>query len=92
MWSTVGAQRNFRDYFDILWRSIELYFRSRSTNIRPSLNFEKVLGEMVALAHWMEPAPWGDTLRQTGCDGAAPPHLNFPPPFWTRGAASMRAI
>jgi hypothetical protein len=33
---------------------------------------------MIALSHWMEPAPWGNTLRQTASEGAAPPHLTFP--------------
>jgi hypothetical protein len=28
----------------------------------------------------MTPPPWGDTLRQTACDGTAPPHLTFPSP------------
>lgn len=35
---------------------------------------------MIALAQWMTPAPWGDTLRQTACDNAAPPHITFPYP------------
>jgi hypothetical protein len=76
-----AAKHSFPDYFDILWRSIEAFFRTSSSSLRPPIDFEKVLGEMIALAHWMEPAPWGDTLRQIACDGGPPPNLNFPPPY-----------
>ncbi len=66
------------DYFDSLWQSAEAYVGPGNTSLRPPLNFEKVLGDMVTLSHWMTPAPWGDTLWQVACDGAAPPHLAFP--------------
>jgi hypothetical protein len=68
----------FPDYFDVLRREIETYCQSGPTGARPELNFEKVLGEMVALSHWIEPAPWGDTLRQAACNGLPPPNLHFP--------------
>jgi hypothetical protein len=58
-WAT---EHGYPDYFDALWNSIEQYYGR--ANPQPALNFEKALGEMVALSHWMEPAPWGDTLRQ----------------------------
>jgi hypothetical protein len=75
-----AASRGFPDYFDALWRSVEAYFHAGNSGLHPSLNFEKVLGEMVALAHWMTPAPWGETLRLLACAGAPPPHLHFPAP------------
>lgn len=75
-----AALRRFPDYYAALGHAIEAYYQSGSTGPRPSLNFEKVLGEMVALAHWMTPAPWGDTLRQVACNGAPPPSLRFPNP------------
>jgi hypothetical protein len=55
--------------------------------LKPPLNFEKVLGEMMALVHWITPAPGGDTPRQIACAGAPPPGLfandeiNHPEPF-----------
>jgi hypothetical protein len=61
-----------------LWDNIGAYYRSGSRRDGPIVNFEKVLGEMIAFAHWMEPAPWGDTLRATACDGIEPPSLVFP--------------
>ena len=79
-----ASQNNFPDYFESLWRAIHKYYQSGNSGLRPTLNFEKVLGEMVGLAHWMTPAPWGDTLRETACDRAAPPHLTFPSLFLNR--------
>jgi len=70
-----GTHR-FPDYFDSLWQSAEAYVGPGNTSPRPPLNFAKVLGDMVALSHWMTPVPWGDTLRQVACNGAA--RLAFP--------------
>lgn len=69
--------RGTTDHFGKLWQSAEMYYKRGPTGPRPALNFEKVLGDMVALAHWMEPPPWGDTLRQAACGGAPPPELIF---------------
>ena|SRR5437660_4817284 len=66
---------NFPNYFDALWQSVQSYYESGNFSLRPSLNFEKILGEMVALSHWVAPAPWGDTLRQIVSGGALPPEL-----------------
>ncbi len=76
-WSEAWAIRRFPNYFMTLREAIETYHRGGRSGLRPPLNFEKILGEMIALSHWMTPAPWGDTLRQTACDNAAPPHLSF---------------
>lgn len=73
-----AAPNGFPDYYAALAREVENYYQSGPSGARPSLNFEKVLGEMVALSHWMTPAPWGDTLRQVACNGAPPPNLCFP--------------
>ena len=73
-WAT---SRGTPHHFVEIWDSAERYCQSGPLSPRPTLNFERVLGDMVALAHWMEPPPWGDTLRQAACDGAAPPRINF---------------
>jgi hypothetical protein len=72
-----AAARGFPDYFDALWRSVDAYYQSGGSGLHPSLNFEKILGEMVSLAHWMTPAPWGDTLKQVATDGSPPPRITF---------------
>lgn len=77
-----GSLRGFsEDYFSALWTNVNAYYQAGGSSLRLSVNFEKVLGDMVALAHWMEPAPWGDTLRKISCDGTPPPRLRFPVPF-----------
>ncbi|MGB8031445.1 MAG: SIR2 family protein [Terracidiphilus sp.] len=81
-WSSDWAKlRGFPDYYAALAGEIETYYQSGPSGARPSLDFEKVLGEMVATSHWMTPAPWGDTLRQVACGGAPPPNLRFPTLF-----------
>ena len=65
------------NFFTALWDTIAAYYQSGNVSNAPTMNFEKVLGEMIALAHWMEPAPWGDTLRATACAGMKAPSINF---------------
>ena len=77
-WGAEWAKRNgTTDHFQELWDSAKMYYKRGPTGPRPALNFEKVLGDMVAMAHWMEPPPWGDTLRQAASGGAPPPHMKF---------------
>src|ERR1700730_2417682 len=44
---------------------IEEYYRNSLNTVgwRRDVNFENVLGEMIALAHWVTPAPLGNALR-----------------------------
>jgi hypothetical protein len=57
-WAHQGASSyGFPDYYDVLERHITAYYQSGPSGPRPSLNFEKVLGELLALSHWMIPAP-----------------------------------
>jgi hypothetical protein len=74
-WASQYGPPNF---FTSLWDTIAAYYQSGDARNGPAVNFEKVLGEMIALAHWMEPAPWGDTLRATACPRIKPPSIPFP--------------
>ena len=79
LWSEEWAsQIGHPNVFTSLWDIIGAYYQSGDARNGPVINFEKVLGEMIALAHWMEPAPWGDTLRATACAGKKPPSVAFP--------------
>jgi hypothetical protein len=73
-----AVDHGFQDYFRELWNAIDAYYVAADRRVKPTVNFEKSLGEMIALSHWMTPAPWGDTLRQTAYNGAPPPKLTFP--------------
>lgn len=66
------------NFFASLWEMIATYYQSGNARSAPATSFEKVLGEMIALAHWMEPAPWGDTLRTSACAGTTRPSIPFP--------------
>lgn len=72
------AQFGSPNFFTLLRDTISAYYQSGDGRTAPSVNFEKILGEMIALAHWMEPVPWGDTLRATACGGAKPRTIPFP--------------
>jgi hypothetical protein len=59
------------DVFNPLWNCIEDYYKD---NPRPHLgiqsNYEKTLGEMIALASWVTPSPFGNTLYKAVKDGS----------------------
>lgn len=79
LWSDEwAAQVGHPNTFISFWDAIDAYYRAGSASNGPTVNFEKVLGEMIALAHWMEPAPWGDTLRASACAGSKPKSMLFP--------------
>lgn len=65
------------DHFQELRQSAETYYEHGPAGLHPPLNFEKVLSDIVAMAHWMEPSPWGNTLRHAACGGTPPPHMSF---------------
>lgn len=69
------------NYFEVLRSAIERYYCTGTLSLQHPLNYGKVLGEMIALSHWMTPAPWGNTMRETACPGDAPASLVFPYPI-----------
>ena len=54
--------------FNDLWEIVEGYYRSNHYGI--GANYERVLGEMTALASWLTPSPFGNALRAALQDGA----------------------
>ena len=56
------------DVFNVLWETAERYYESNHYSIRP--NFERVLGDMTALASWLSPPPFGNPLVGAVRDGA----------------------
>ena len=75
-WST---HHQFPNYFEAVWNAIDQYYHSSTRTMNPAhqpqVNYERVLGEMLGLAHWMEPSPFGDAFRQIASANAAPPEL-----------------
>ena len=57
------------DVFNSLWEISDRYFRTNHYGIRP--NYERVLGEMTALASWLTPPPFGNPTMDA-FDGCRP--------------------
>ena len=53
--------------FDILWKASKHYYKSNHYGICP--NYERVLGEMTALASWLSPRPFGNPIIEVMKDG-----------------------
>jgi hypothetical protein len=77
-----SARTGYQNYFETAWNAIDQYYHSSNRSMNPEqqphVTFEKVLGDMLGLAHWMEPPPLGNALRQITCANAVPPDLVFP--------------
>jgi len=57
------------DVYSVLWEATERYYRTNPYGIRP--NFERVLGEMTALASWLSPPPFGNPIIEA-IEGGGP--------------------
>jgi SIR2-like domain len=56
--------------FNSLWSVLEEYYaRREQRSYDVTADFEKVLGEMMALASWVTPSPLGDALKMAVRDG-----------------------
>ena len=78
-----------RGIFNDVWEIVESYYRQ---NPRPHLglrvNYERILGEMTALASWATPSPFGNALRLAVRDSTPAETFtwprNRPEPFFYR--------
>jgi hypothetical protein len=69
--------------FNDLWEIIEEYYRKHlRQHLGIHVNFERVLGEMTALASWVTPSPFGNALKQAVRDGGLSKRFTWssPPP------------
>lgn len=69
-------QRGFSNHYRALRGSMQEYLDKSWMAQKPMLNFESILGEIIALSHWMTPAPFGDPLAQIVRD-ATPQNATF---------------
>ncbi|MEH2563809.1 SIR2 family protein [Bradyrhizobium sp. AZCC 2289] len=72
-----AEEQRLDNYYRKTWDAVESYYAAASPSIRPTPNFEKVLGEMIGLAHWMEPSPFGHALRQLIAPDGQPLGMSF---------------
>jgi hypothetical protein len=73
-WSPAPGLDN---YYRVIWAAVERYYAASHDSIKPWPNFEKVLGEMVGLAHWMTPSPLGNAMRQLIAPDGSPIGMHF---------------
>ena len=68
-WELSPSKHSNADVFNVLWKASESYYAANHYGIRP--NYERLLGEMTALANWLSPPPFGSpTIKAIG--GCAP--------------------
>ncbi len=63
------SEHSKADVFNILWEISERYYTENHYGIHP--NYERILGEMTALASWLSPPPFGNPIIEA-IDGCAP--------------------
>lgn len=66
-WATDRPADAVSDVFNILWAIAEDYYGSNRYKIR--LDYERILGEMTAVASWLSPRPFGNSIIEavSGC-------------------------
>lgn len=65
------------DYLDYVWRRVDTYHSAGAPSGATSANFERVLGEMVALTNWVTPAPHGSPLSAVVNASVLPSSMKF---------------
>jgi hypothetical protein len=80
-WSTAYATSvRAPDYLGDLWAQLTAYYSAGGGAAGPGFNFERALGDLVALANWLKPAPHGNALKQIVGAPNLPPGLVFTTP------------
>lgn len=77
-WSAAWASaKGPSDYYLYVWNAISGYLTSGRTASAPLINFERALGELFALAHWLSPGPFGNALTSVVPGATLPAGLIF---------------
>jgi hypothetical protein len=78
-WSAHLAQeRATPDYFDLAWQALATHLAQGLHGVPSKPDFEKALAELVALMHWVRPAPAGSAMRTLVAQGKLPADIAFP--------------
>ncbi len=75
-----AASRGVPDYFALAWVALTEHSRLGFASARQPVTFERVLSDLVALMHWLRPAPEGGALRALVGAPVLPPNLAFTHP------------
>lgn len=78
-WSAhLAKERATPDYFDLPWKALATHLDQGLHGVRSKPDFEKALAELVALMHWVRPAPAGSAMRTLVAEGKMPAHIALP--------------
>lgn len=79
-----------RDVFNVLWDAFERYYGTNHYCIRP--NYERVLGEMIMLASWLSPPPFGTPFADAVRDSRTVCELDWLHDCSDKNAARKRVL
>lgn len=66
--------------FNDMWGFVERYLAEKPRpQLGLTLGYERILGEMISLASWTAPSPFGNPLRAAVCDPHTSPKFSWPP-------------
>jgi hypothetical protein len=64
--------------FNDLWKIVKQYYNEHFWRVpKIDVDFEKILGEMIALASWVTPSPFGNAFRQAVRDSRLSQHFTW---------------
>lgn len=72
--------RTSTNFYDQVWRALEKHLAAGFQSDRQSPNFERALGDLLALMHWVRPSPEGSALATVLKQKQPPPNLSFAEP------------
>lgn len=75
--SWAAANPGCDNYYSLLRANALSYYGYAPPGLRRTPNFEKLLNDLIALANWLTPAPYGETLRPFVGAAANPPGIAF---------------
>jgi SIR2-like domain len=79
-WADAAAREMAEpNYYAVIWRALNEHLAHGFESSRVAPNYEMALRDLVALTHWVRPAPEGGALR-TLVAGESLPDLGFPNP------------
>ncbi len=78
--ASYSAQTGRQNCFEIIWKALEESVAPEFASVSEPVNFERALGELASLMHWVRPSPAGNALRALIGDGALYDALKFSHP------------
>lgn len=72
-----AERRSFTNFYGQVWGALERHLATGLQSAREYPNFERALGDLVSLMHWVRPSPEGGALRTLLGQEELPASLSF---------------